>query len=128
MFESGMNNDDFDARAQSAAKDSDFEGKIRPQDFKDFSGQDKIIENLKIFVKAALLRGEALDHILLHGPPGLGKTTLAHIVANELGVNMKITSSADGTGDWGRAVHRRDTPSLACSRGVSVLGHGGLHY
>ncbi|MBQ5518312.1 MAG: Holliday junction branch migration DNA helicase RuvB, partial [Bacteroidales bacterium] len=57
-----------------------------------FSGQDKVLENLKIFVKAAMLRGEALDHVLFHGPPGLGKTTLAHIVASELGVNLKITS------------------------------------
>ena len=72
--------------------DKDFEEQIRPKEFIQFSGQDKITDNLKIFVKAALLRGESLDHVLFHGPPGLGKTTLAHIVANELGVNMRITS------------------------------------
>ena len=85
-------NDKFDPRSERVSKDNDFEGKIRPIAFDEFSGQDKILENLKIFVQAALLRGESLDHILLHGPPGLGKTTLAHIVAKELGVNMKITS------------------------------------
>jgi len=82
----------FDPRQESGLKDNDFEGKIRPQRFENFAGQGKIIENLQIFVKAALLRGEALDHVLFHGPPGLGKTTLASIVANELGVNMKVTS------------------------------------
>jgi Holliday junction DNA helicase RuvB len=84
--------ENFNPYAQSANKDNDFEGIIRPQELEDFTGQEKIISNLKIFIQAAKLRGESLDHVLFHGPPGLGKTTLAHIIANELGVNMKITS------------------------------------
>ncbi|MFA5326070.1 MAG: Holliday junction branch migration DNA helicase RuvB [Bacteroidales bacterium] len=86
------NENNFDPRKLNDIKEKDFDGQIRPKEFSEFCGQKNIIENLKIFVKAALLRGEALDHILLHGPPGLGKTTLAYILANELGVNMKITS------------------------------------
>jgi holliday junction DNA helicase RuvB len=74
------------------ATDKDIEKVLRPQGFDDFSGQEKIVENLMIFIQAAKQRGEALDHVLLHGPPGLGKTTLGHIIANELGVNMKVTS------------------------------------
>ena len=70
----------------------DIERKLRPQMFEDFAGQDKVLENLKIFVQAANQREEALDHVLLHGPPGLGKTTLSHIISNELGVGIKITS------------------------------------
>ena len=68
------------------------EKKLRPLSFDDFSGQDQVLENLKIFVQAANLRSEALDHTLFHGPPGLGKTTLAHILSNELEVGIKVTS------------------------------------
>lgn len=75
-----------------SAADREFENNIRPAQLAEFSGQQQIIDNLKIFIKAAKIRGEALDHILFHGPPGLGKTTLSRIVANELGVNIKETS------------------------------------
>lgn len=86
--------DDFiDLRGNSSENiDNEFDSKLRPLRFADFSGQNKIVENLKIFVKAAVMRGESLDHVLLHGPPGLGKTTLSNIIANELGVNLKLTS------------------------------------
>ena len=84
--------DEFNPRTELTYKENEFDKMIRPQSFDQFSGQDKVLDNLKIFVKAAMLRGEALDHVLFHGPPGLGKTTLAHIVAQELGVNLKITS------------------------------------
>ncbi|MDD2243381.1 MAG: Holliday junction branch migration DNA helicase RuvB [Dysgonamonadaceae bacterium] len=72
--------------------DRDFENALRPLTFSSFNGQDKIVENLKVFVSAARMRGESLDHVLLHGPPGLGKTTLSNIIANELNVGFKVTS------------------------------------
>lgn len=75
-----------------SAADKEFENNIRPREMEEFSGQPQIIENLRIFIKAAKIRGEALDHVLFHGPPGLGKTTLSRIVANEMGVNIKETS------------------------------------
>ena len=88
-------NTDFDIHEEqyvAGGKEKDFENALRPLHFQDFSGQTKIVENLKIFVEAAKYRGEPLDHTLLHGPPGLGKTTLSQIIANELGVGFKITS------------------------------------
>ena len=90
-----MEQDDFDIRNQQSisSKERDFENALRPLSFEDFSGQDKVVDNLRIFVKAARLRGEALDHVLLHGPPGLGKTTLSNIIANELGVGFKCPSA-----------------------------------
>ena len=85
--------DNFDIREESlSSKERDFENALRPPKFDDFSGQQKVVDNLEVFVEAAKYRGEPLDHTLLHGPPGLGKTTLSNIIANELGVGFKITS------------------------------------
>ena len=85
--------EDFDIREEQVQRgEKDFENALRPLRFGDFSGQQKVVENLEVFVEAAKYRGEPLDHTLLHGPPGLGKTTLSNIIANELGVGFKITS------------------------------------
>ena len=90
-----MTEDSFDIRAEQyspTTTERDFENALRPLRFEDFSGQSKVVENLRVFVEAAKYRGEPLDHTLLHGPPGLGKTTLSNIIANELGVGFKLTS------------------------------------
>ncbi|MCA1751776.1 MAG: Holliday junction branch migration DNA helicase RuvB [Cryomorphaceae bacterium] len=83
---------EFDLRDESSYSDAELDRVLRPQEFSDFSGQEKVLENLRIFVTAAKQRGESLDHVLLHGPPGLGKTTLANIIAQELGVGFRVTS------------------------------------
>ena len=86
-------NNNLDATGMSqSAKEREVERALRPTGFDSFAGQDQVVENLKIFVRAAKERGEPLDHVLLHGPPGLGKTTLSQIIANELGVKLKLTS------------------------------------
>ncbi|HCE58349.1 MAG TPA: Holliday junction branch migration DNA helicase RuvB [Prolixibacteraceae bacterium] len=87
-----MQNDLYIRGENYSDNEKELDKKLRPLQFNDFSGQNQIVENLRIFVKAAKMRGEALDHVLLHGPPGLGKTTLSNIISNEMGVGFKITS------------------------------------
>ena len=103
--------EDFDIRKSSTSgAEKDFENALRPLSFSDFSGQQKVVENLEVFVEAAKYRGEPLDHTLLHGPPGLGKTTLSNIIANELGVGFKLTSGPvlDKPGDLAGMLTSRD--------------------
>ena len=86
-------NDNLDPTGRSqSAREREVEKALRPKAFDNFAGQQQVLDNLRIYVQAAKTRGESLDHVLLHGPPGLGKTTLSHLIANELGVNMKMTS------------------------------------
>ena len=88
-----MSNPNLDpSQEHLSTEERQVEKVLRPRELQDFSGQPKIVDNLKVFIQAAKLRGEALDHVLLHGPPGLGKTTLSHIIANEMGATLKLTS------------------------------------
>lgn len=108
-------NENLDASSENLTPiERDIEKVLRPQNFDDFTGQEKIMENLKIFVKAAKLRGESLDHVLLHGPPGLGKTTLSYIIANEMQTGIKVTSGPvlDKPGDLAGLLTNLDTGDI----------------
>ena len=87
-----MREDYLSSENHSSSKDKEFENILRPKSFSDFLGQDQILKNIKVFVKAAKQRSEPLDHVILHGPPGLGKTTLSHIISNEMSSSLKVTS------------------------------------
>ena len=119
------------------AEDERIETTLRPQCLRDYVGQEKIKSTLNIYIEAAKTRGEPLDHVLFYGPPGLGKTTLAGIIANEMGTNMKVTSgpAIEKPGEMaailnnlqgGCAFCGRDTPSEPSGGGGAVPGHGGF--
>ena len=121
--------ENFDIREQQlTTKERDFENALRPLNFEDFSGQDKVVDNLRIFVKAARLRAEALDHVLLHGPPGLGKTTLSNIIANPdyVGKNAKddsieFTKEYYINGEYVKVAVRISTHNIYYARSMYVL-------
>jgi holliday junction DNA helicase RuvB len=108
-----------------SSAEKEFEKVLRPDNFREFTGQDKIIDTLKVFVEAAKQRGEALDHVLLHGPPGLGKTTLSHIIANDLGVNLKVTSGPvlDKPGDLAGLLTNLETGDVLFIDEIHRLSH-----